>query len=151
MYRSHLYCVQSLAATGFAVMSPQVAFLLRPDLWSGIQDCVLTFDCKHKPEAVHRRMVTFDGYGEVLILARSLENLEQRLQWIVGKPVQSIRAAQPEATPAPTVTLAQREAQAKEAERLENVRKLAAQQLPGHDCQLQRDILEARKELRITN
>jgi hypothetical protein len=38
-------------------------------------------------------------------------------------------------------------ANAKEAERLEQVRKLAVEDPPSHDCSRRREILEARREL----
>ncbi len=145
--RSTWYCHQSIAGSGIAVMDARIAWELRPDLWSGAQDCLMTFRKNQRPDGVMRLMVTFDGYGPVLVLARSMDNLEKRLEWIVGRPVVALKPADQEAPPADRVHFNRIEVNAKEAERLELVRKLAKEVPPSHDCQHRRDILAARHEL----
>jgi hypothetical protein len=145
--RSTWYAHQCIAASGLAVMDHRIAWELRPDLWSGAQDCAFTFRKQQKADGVQRMTATFDGLGPVLVLARSLDNLAQRLEWIVGRPVLALKSADPEALPAVRTDFNQREVNAKEAERMEQVRKLAVEALPSHDCQQRRDIVAARAEL----
>jgi hypothetical protein len=145
--RSSWYCHQSIAASGIAVMDSRIAWELRPDLWSGAQDCFMDFRRNQKPDGVQRLTATFEGIGQVLVLARSMDNLEKRLEWIVGRPVLALKPAESEATPAVTEDFTRRDVNAKEAERMEQVRKLAKEVPPVHDCQHRRDILAARAEL----
>lgn len=147
--RSTWYTHQCIAASGIAVMDSRIAWELRPDLWSGAQDCLMTFRKKQKPDGVQRMMATFEGFGQVLVLARSLDNLEKRLEWIVGRPVLALQPAESEAQPVVREDFTRREVNAKEAERLEQVRKLAKEVPPVHDCQHRRDILAARAELSL--
>ena len=145
--RSTWYTHQCIASSGIAVMQPRIAYELRPDLWASDQDCFMTFRKAQNVEGVQRMTVTFEGYGPVLVLARSLDNLEQRLQWIVGRPVLNLKPAEAEAPPAAQTDFNRIQVNAKEAERLELVRKLAKEVAPPHDCQRRRDILAARVEL----
>lgn len=142
------YMYDCIAATGFAVMSSKIVYELRPDLWSCAQDCALTFRVPKNVYGVQRMTATFEGYGDVLVLARSLDNLAQRLEWIVGRPVLSLKPAEPEAPPVERVDcFKQQEINAKESASQERVRKLATQVPPSHDCHQRREILAARKEL----
>jgi len=145
--RSTWYTHQCVAASGIAVMDARIAFELRPDLWASDQDCFMTFRKAQKVEGVQRLAVTFEGYGPVLVLARSLDNLAKRLEWIVGRPVLALKPAEPEAPPTARTDFNRIQVNAKEAERLEQVHKLAKEIPPVHDCQQRRDILAARAEL----
>ena len=145
--RSTWYTHQCVASSGIAVMDPRIAYELRPDLWASDQDCFMTFRKAQKVEGVQRLTVTFEGYGPVLVVARSLDNLAKRLEWIVGRPVLDLKPAEAEGLPAVRTDFNQREVNAKEAERLEQVRKLSKELPPTHDCQHRRDILAARVEL----
>ena len=145
--RSTWYTHQCIASSGIAVMQHRIAYELRPDLWASDQDCFMTFRKTQNVEGVQRLTVTFEGYGPVLVLARSLDNLAQRLQWIVGRPVLNLKPAEAEAPPAAQTDFNRIQVNAKEAERLELVRKLAKEVAPSHDCQRRRDILAARAEL----
>jgi len=145
--RSTWYTHQCIAASGIAVMDSRIAWELRPDLWSGAQDCLMTFRKNQNPDGVQRMMAMFEGYGHVLVLTRSLDNLEKRLEWIVGRPVLALQPAESEAQPVVREDFTRREVNAKEAARLEQVRKLAKEVAPSHDCQHRRDILAARAEL----
>lgn len=146
--RSTLYTHQSIAAAGFAVMDRQIAWELRPDLWASPQDCALTFKKKQDVQNAHRMIATVEGYGEVLVFARSLDQLDKRLEWVIGRPVRSIQPEQPEAVVLDTrIVMGKQEHERKEAERLEQLEKIATQDLLGHDCAHDREIIAARAEL----
>lgn len=145
--KTQQYAIQSLAACGFAVMRSTVAWQLRPDLWSSAQECGIDFACKVILDGVTRVNVTLDGVGVVPVLTRSIGHLAERIQWITGYVVLKIEEEQPAAhvQEKPALT----EAQKKAAERLQELKKLSAMELPAHDCALRKDILEARRELGI--
>lgn len=145
--RSTRYMHQCLAASGIAVMDPRVAWELRPDLWAGAQDCGITFRKQQNADCVRRVVATFPIYGEVLVMARSLDNLGKRLEWIVGEAPTSIADWHPDVPAVSPQLAAKREFNRKEVERLEALRKVATQVPPSHDCHARRDILEARREL----
>lgn len=143
--KTQQYAIQSLAACGFAVMRSTVAWQLRPDLWSSAQECGVDFTGKVALEGVTRVNVTLDGIGVVPVLTRSMGHLAERIQWITGYMVLKIEEEKP-AVPVqekPTLT----EGQKKAAERLQELKKLAAKELPPQDCALRKDILAARREL----
>lgn len=89
--KTHLYINQSLAACGFAVLSSQIAWKLRPDLWSSAQDCGISFSPR-PVDHPHVRKVTahLAGFGPVPVLTRSLDLLASRIGWITGYAVESI-------------------------------------------------------------
>lgn len=143
------YAFDCIAASGFAVMSPAIAYELRPDLWACVADCARTLTTRDKIPGTQRMTATFEGFGSVLVVTRSLDNLAQRLQWVVGRTVIDLKPAEEEAPAAVRPNLLHKLASAKEADRLEQVRKLAAEEPPAHDCSRRREILEARRELGI--
>lgn len=145
--RSTYYTLQSIAASGLAVMDSRIAWQLRPDLWAGAQDCAFTFRTQQKADCVHRVVATFPTYGDVLVMARSRDSLEKRLEWIVGEAPTSIADWHPDVPEVSPQLAAKREFNRKEVERLEALRKVVTQVLPSHECQRRRDILEARREL----
>ena len=145
--RSTWYAHQCLAASGIAVMDSRIAWQLRPDLWSGAQDCGITFRKQQNVEGAQRLVATFPMYGDVQVYARSRRDLVQRLEYIVGEAPTEIREWAPEVPVVSPQQAAKREANRKEIERLEALRKVAISNLPSHDCQERRDILAARKEL----
>jgi len=145
------YAFDCIAASGFAVMSPAIAYELRPDLWACVADCARTLATKDKIPGTQRMTAIFDGYGPVLVVTRSLDNLAQRLQWVVGRAVFDLKPAEEEAPAAVRPNLLHKQANAKEADRLEQARKLAAEEPPAHDCSRRREILAARRELGIAN
>lgn len=150
MSKSHTYAAQSLAASGLAVMNWHIALELRPDLWAGAQDCRLTFQAKHEFAGTHCLTATLEGYGDVLVYARSLDLLESRIEWICGRRVLDLRPTADEPPPLRHPTLLEREAAAKEDGRTAHLRELAAQDLPDHDCRLRDEILAARAELGLS-
>ena len=139
------YAIQSLAACGFAVMRSTVAWQLRPDIWSSAQECGMDFS-RIDVEGAQPISVTLAGIGIVPVLARSLDRLAERIEWITGHQVLKVEAGQ---TASPTNSSLQTipEAQKATAKKLENTRALAAQEPPLHDCPLRREILAARREL----
>lgn len=141
------YAFDCIAASGFAVMSPAIAYELRPDLWACAADCARTLMTRDKIAGTQRMMATFDGLGPVLVLTRSRDQLAKRLEWIVGRAVLDLKPAEPEAPATERPNLLHKEANAKEAERMEQVRKLATEEPPSHDCSRRREILAARREL----
>lgn len=128
-YNSHVYAHTGLATAGLAVMSHRIAYELRPDLWASQQDCGIDFSRKFEATNVHRMLVTIEGYGTVLVLTRSLDRLAERIEWIVGRPVLDLGIAAPETPPAPKPDLLRREQI--NAERIANMRKMAAEPLPS--------------------
>lgn len=147
MSRSTTYAFQSIAASGLAVMSHRIAFQLRGDLWSDIQGCLFDFEREQKVDGARRIVATFPSYGEVLVYARSLADIEKRLEWIVGEAPTAILDWRPDVPAVSPQLAAKREHNRKEVERLEGLRKIATQDLLGHDCQHDRDVLAARQEL----
>lgn len=145
--RSTWYAHQCIASSGLAIMDSQIAWQLRPDLWSGAQDCCITFQKKQSIEGARRLVATFPTYGEVQVYARSLDNIEKRLQWIVGEEPMALAGWQPNVPAVSPQLSAKREANRKEVELLDALRKLATEVPPGHDCSRRREILEARREL----
>jgi len=145
--RSTWYAHQCIAASGLAVMDSRIAWQLRPDLWSGAQDCAITFRKNQDVVGVHRVIATFPAYGDVRILARSLDSLEKRLEWIVGEAPTAIVDWQPEVPAVSPQMAAKREYNRNEVERLEGLHKVATEVPPSHDCSRRREILAARREL----
>lgn len=146
-HRSEKYARQAIAASGLVILDPRIAFELRPDLWASAQDCRITFRRAQKFEGTHRVTAMIEGYGDVLVCTRSLDTLEQRIQWVAGRRVLSVKPAEADAAPPLAVPPLHREAQSKEAERLAELKKLAALEPPSHDCHARREILAARAEL----
>lgn len=96
---------------------------------------------------MQRMIATVEGYGGVLVFARSLDQLAKRIEWVVGRPVSSIQPEKPESTEIETRARTKQAHDQREAERLEALRKVAECDLPGHDCNERREILAARLEL----
>lgn len=93
MSNAERYVTEGLAHAGFAVISGEVAFTLRPDLWStgvdaGMQLARLRSGARHR---VARYTVQFDGLNRpVEVLARSIDRLALRLEWVTGMAVVDI-------------------------------------------------------------
>ena len=68
--RSTWYAHQCIAASGLAVMDPRIAFQLRTDLWSGLQDCAITFRRQQRLEGTKHLVATFPTWGRVEVYAR---------------------------------------------------------------------------------
>ncbi|MCV2218895.1 hypothetical protein [Thauera sp. Sel9] len=145
--KSQTYAAQSIAASGIAIMDWRIALELRPDLWSSAQDCHINFISDQKLDGTHRLTATLEGHGKVRVYARSLDLLEKRIEWIAGRRVIELKPAELEQAPAPKPSVLHTQAADQEAARIADLRKIAAQEPPAHDCSLRREILAARAEL----
>lgn len=139
------YAHQCIAASGFAVMNSNFAWQLRPDLWASAQDCGVGFNRNVTVEGAQRLTAKLHGGGNVLVLTKSTDMLEKRIEWVTGQKVLELC---PEVQPivtfsSPVTTEFKRLAE----EKLADLQSLAEQDLPAHDCSLRRDILAARREL----
>ena len=149
------YITQALAHSGLALVSTEWAFKLRPDLWASGQDCMMDFggayqkgDLENIATATntHRLSVMFLGAERpVQVLARSLDNIEQRIEWLTGSRVVSVETRQD--APKPDKAPAFFEARNAKDEMLMRLRLKAEEDPPSHDCARRREILAARAEL----
>lgn len=141
------YAFDCIAASGFAIMSPVIAYELRSDLRASTADCARTLTTRDKIPGTQPMMATFEGLGPVLMLTRSMDQLAKRLERIVGRAVIDLQPAEAEAPAIERPNLLHKQANAKETDRLEHVRKLAAENPPSHYCSRRRETLAARREL----
>ena len=141
------YAFDCLATSGFVVMSPAIAYSLRPDLWACVQDCALTLGAKAEIPGTQRMVAVLEGVGPVPLLTRSTDQLAKRIEWVTGHKVSDLRPARPEPVTPEVPSHLRQEQAAKESGRLARQRKLAGEALPTHDCELRREILDARREL----
>jgi hypothetical protein len=145
------YAIQQLAATGFAIINHVAAMTLRPDLWPNAgMVCRGEFgQARNQANRLNIQgakvfMASIEGIGQVDILARCPDDLAQRVWLILGVPVEMLPTL---TDPLPTPAVPAVDRGNKNLERMEKLRGLAAQELPGHDCSLKRGILAARAEL----
>lgn len=112
------YGRESLASAGFVIWDTRVAMRIRPDLWpSGGMQCSHDFVTLYARQVVdatfapgcHELMLNLDGVGPCKVLARSLDQLEKRVEWLTGIRVLPMVATKerqpikPQPTPAPEV------------------------------------------------
>lgn len=152
------YVTQSLAHSGLALANTEWAFKLRPDLWASAQGCMIDFgEVYQKGDLanlaimanVHRLSVTILGSDRpAQVLARSLDNIEQRIEWLTGARVVSVETWQD--APRPDQAPAVFEARNAKDEKLKRLRLMAEEDPPSHDCARRREILAARAELAQT-
>lgn len=147
MFKANIYASQCLAASGLAVMDSRIAWPLRPDLWSSGQDCACDRWIMTTAEGATRYLAHMDGLGAVHVLARSRDQLEQRLEWITGRRVADVSPAPEKPAQEATNNAQAFAAHMRETERMNTLRALAAQELPTHECHTRREILRARAEL----
>lgn len=89
------YLYGCLAGSGLVVLSPGVAYKMRPDLWSSLQACgadLLSERLNDQLRSVGCRLYTAHGEsGQVLFLAaRSKKRLAERVEEITGISVTHI-------------------------------------------------------------
>jgi hypothetical protein len=146
------FITRQLATTGWAPIHPDVAKLIDPEAGNANVQRDLSADQRH-PEHLLRIfprtalcMSKVESYGRVPILYRSPLVLAERIAFLTGGEVELIEdATLPKvAEPVRVVEMFKRPAA---DERLERLKALAAQELPGHECSLRTDILKARAEL----
>lgn len=87
------------------------------------------------------------GLGDVLVLSRSETFLVERMEWF-GLPATSVALVSPAVRPAARAVSAPKAPTSipRRDQRIEGLRRLAAQEPPAHDCASRRDILAARSE-----
>lgn len=155
MSKAAKYIHEALASGGFAVIDAEVAATLRPDLWSrgGAEaggDLLLLRRTNQLVglRGVHRMTVRLRGIDrDLLVLTRSLDLLDRRIQWVTGREVVALEhEIQAPAAPARN-DLTAGAARRAEEDRLRALRALAEQEPPSHDCSLRREILRAREEV----
>lgn len=149
-HKAEQYITQALAATGFVLVNPQLACMLRPDLWRGVQDAATSLpngDDIEKFLADHTRILfTFagshSGYGGCF----NVNRLEERALELYGLRLSFTKVTAEEllGPPAPSTTPAFSQRLDDSVEKLRN---LAAQVPPAHDCPLRTEILNARHQL----
>lgn len=91
------YVNESLGASGFAVINTQIAMTTRPDLWHDGMECAK--DLFSSPVMVQvggllgiqRYRVRLKGLDDLhLVLSRSADLLERRVEWVSGYAVEEI-------------------------------------------------------------
>jgi hypothetical protein len=141
------YANQCLAGSGFAIMNSNFAWMLRPDLFASAQDCGVGFNRNIAVEGTQRFIATFSDGQKAIVISRSPEALERRIEWVAGLKVVGLASDTP-----PVIAIKQPandEYQRLADERKAELKDLAGQELPPHECALRKDILAARRELGI--
>lgn len=92
------YINESLATTGLCIFDPQLAGVMRPDLWPSQVEARFDFSSRYG-QAVATSFVQagsktchaqVDSVGRVKVFFRSLDQLAQRIEWLTGFKVASI-------------------------------------------------------------
>lgn len=154
MSRVQTYIDQQLGATGFVLCEPGIAYRVRPDIWPTLTNCETDFSPMAKPVAksvlANRAPVLFvfegkgrQGYGGCF----NPQRLEDRIQELYGIEVTVMvvdsltKTADHAQGPAGSIQ--------REQKRIQDLRALANEELPGHDCPRRHEILEARHKLEL--
>lgn len=152
------YAYQQMAGSGFAVLSPEVAATLRPDLFASGNDAAgyLSQANAHRQfhglRGVSRLVAKIGGVANqgapIIVLTRSMDDLERRIEQVTGfkvigiePEVSTMQSAAATVTPSPAAVLDH------EAERLDKLRAMATRELPNYHCTDRTEILKARREL----
>lgn len=98
MSNAQKFIAESLGACGFAILRGQVAYTQRPDLWATGSDASFDFMEKNLQNRLGNiqgcttYLVRFDGIDGPLIkvLARSSDQLAQRIEWVTGFKVRQM-------------------------------------------------------------
>lgn len=96
MNKTLIYMHQCLAGAGFAVIDIQIAYRLRPDLWSSGQECAMSFRTPMIPEGCQRYIAKLASGRTVNVFARSADALSRRLEWVTGEAVIDLSNAERE-------------------------------------------------------
>lgn len=145
MAAPHRFIVESLAATGFAIVAPHIAFELHPDFFGSWQDALVSLaEPEITPTGCKRVMAEIDSHP-VLVLARSTDRLAERLGWITGRAIGAIADAPPRQARVRKQKFSHSPVDLA-AQRRERMLRLAKEDPPAHDCPLRREILAARAE-----
>lgn len=93
MSKAVTYGQQCLASAGFVVWDNRVAMRVSPHLWNGDGlSCRHDFGRLYADQVLHQLLaptchqisLNLEGFGPCLVLARSLDQIEQRVLWITG-------------------------------------------------------------------
>lgn len=107
MSKAVFYGQQCLASAGFVIWDNRVAMRVSPHHWNGDGlNCRHDFGRLYADQVLHQLLaptchqisLNLEGFGPCLVLARSLDQIEQRVLWITGLRV--VPAGQE--VPAPT-------------------------------------------------
>ena len=144
------YASEQLAFTGFVVEDYAVAEEIRPDLLSARAN-TMTFPADVRRAAKAARATPYRmriGRNDFVVWSKSANDLEARVENIVGVSVTMLGETQEEreATPQGSHYWQARRDKLDKAEE-ERTRKLAAETPPAHDCARRREILEAREKV----
>lgn len=148
------YAHQAMAACGFAVLSPEVAATLRPDLFhTGMEAAGSLGEANqhrhfHGMRGVTRLRAELAGLANptVIVITRSMDDLDRRIEQVTGFNVLSI-GPEPVAVPKDAPDQVANGGRDFAAERMAKLRALAAQELPSYGCTLRTEITRARQEL----
>lgn len=149
--RSERYLAEALAFTGFALVSPAIAFVVRPDLWRSVQSAATDLNpgaqqwlASHAP-ILFRFCGEHCGYGG----ARSVYRIDERIIEVTGLNLRIELISKDELLGNKTLGLPsnQQAGFVAQDEQLQHLRELSAQEPPGHDCHKRREILGARHKL----
>lgn len=92
------YLYQSMAATGFCILDSGIAASFRPDLWVNGRECGGDFlDVKRRgfanPPGARNYLLRLKSIAhDLTLLARSSQQLVQRIEWITGMDVAELIA-----------------------------------------------------------
>ena len=95
-------------------------------------------------KGLHKLAVQFHGFdSSVLVGTWSLDKIGARLNWLTGLTVEHFETWRDRPQPAPKQS--EPDGAARERARQAELKKLAALELPTHDCPMRGEILSARK------
>jgi hypothetical protein len=148
MSRTQTYIEQQLGATGFVLCAPDVAYRLRQDLWPTQRNCETDFGPEAMRKLTNRAPILFTferlegrGYGGCF----NPQRLEDRVLELYGIEITVNIVDSLNQTPADARSPAGSDL--REQERLQELKILAGEELPGHDCPKRHEIIEARRKL----
>ncbi len=141
---------RQLASCGWAPVHAELAAMLEPGVrvfWRDLEahghspQMLL----HHFPGVMLRRVRT-EAFGDVLIVTRSLDSLEQRIAWVLGGnvvivPDEALAQAKPPVLRAPAKLVP------KKRDDTERLLAIARREPPEHNCHERREILAARTKL----
>lgn len=117
MTRALNFAQQALAHAGFAVLNARLAVEMRPDLWADGLTCAAEFGQAMARNSfanlpgIRLKVVLQDQSNAVTVVARSVDQLAARIEWLTGRKVVSMELAvtQSQAVVTPPAPQAQQE------------------------------------------
>ncbi len=139
-----------LGMVGWAPVHAEVAKLIEPDTETFWRDFHAFSNSPEMliarfPGTLLRRVRT-EAFGDVLIVTRSLDSLEQRIAWVLGGnvvivPDEALAQAKPPVLRAPAKPVQKRD------DGTARLLAIARREPPEHNCHARREILAARTKL----